>query len=244
MKGLILAGGRATRLKPLTHVTNKHLLPIYNKPLIFYPLEAMAKAGVKDVIITTNPEHVGQLVNLLRTGKDWGLRLTFEIQENPTGGLAEPIKLIEPFAAGDSLLMILGDNIFTHDLAPAVKKFQAAGRGAMIFAKEVENTEHYGVVEMKDGKVVGIEEKPKKPKSNLAQTGIYMYDERVFDFVRNQEPSPRGELEITDLNNKYVAEGALECEVMDGYWIDAGSSFDELLAANNKVAELVKAGKL
>ncbi len=266
MKGLILAGGKATRLRPLTHVTNKHLLPVYNKPLIFYPLEAMAKAGVEDVIITTNAEHVGQLVNLLRTGKDWGLRLTFEIQENPKGGLAEPIRLIEPFARGEQLLMILGDNIFTHDLKPAVDNFKArasgntggeagvgdgsgepagaGSAGAMVFAKSVPNTEHYGVIEMAGGKVVSIEEKPETPKSDLAQTGIYLYDERVFDFVREQQPSARGELEITDLNNKYLAENSLKCEVMDGYWIDAGSSFDELLAANNQVAELVKKGEL
>ena len=246
MKGLILAGGKATRLRPLTHVTNKHLLPVYNKPLIYYPIEAMAKAGVKDVIITTNPEHVGQFVNLLRTGKDWGLRITYEVQENPKGGLAEPIQLIEPFAKGDQLLMILGDNIFTHDLAPAVKAFQAKGAtaGAKIFGKRVKHTEHYGVVEMDGDRVVGIEEKPQKAKSDIAQTGVYMYDERVFDLVRDQQPSERGELEITDLNNVYVKEGALECEVMDGYWIDAGSSFDEFLAANNTVAELVKTGQL
>jgi glucose-1-phosphate thymidylyltransferase len=246
MKGLILAGGKATRLRPLTYVTNKHLLPIYNKPLIYYPIEAMAKAGVKDVIITTNPEHVGSFVNLLRTGQDWGLRITYEVQENPKGGLAEPIQLIEPFAKGEQLLMILGDNIFTHDLGPAVKEFQAKGEraGAKIFGKEVEHAEQYGVVEMQDGKVLGIEEKPEHPKSNLAQTGVYMYDERVFDLARNQQPSDRGELEITDLNNVYVQEGSLECEVMDGYWIDAGTSYDELLAANNKVAELVKSGEL
>lgn len=244
MKGLILAGGRATRLRPLTHVTNKHLLPIYNKPLIFYPLEAMARAGVEDVIITTNPEHVGQLINLLRTGKDWGLRLTFEIQENPKGGLAEPIQLIEPFARGDQLLMILGDNIFTHDLRPAVDRFKSGESGAMVFAKSVSDPKPYGVIEMDSGKVVSIEEKPEKPKSDLAQTGVYLYDEQVFDMVRDQRPSPRGELEITDLNNKYLKAGTLQCEVMDGYWIDAGSSFDELLSANNAVAELVRKGKL
>lgn len=243
---MILAGGKATRLRPLTYVTNKHLLPIYNKPLIYYPIEAMAKAGVRDVIITTNPEHVGSFVNLLRTGKEWGLRITYEVQENPKGGLAEPIQLIEPFAKGEQLLMILGDNIFTHDLGPAVKAFQAKGpgAGAKVFAKEVEHAEHYGVIEMDHGKVVDIVEKPAHPKSNLAQTGVYMYDERVFDLVRDQQPSGRGELEITDLNNVYVKEGKLECEVMDGYWIDAGTSYDELLSANNKVAELVKSGDL
>lgn len=245
MKGLILAGGKATRLRPLTHVTNKHLLPIYNKPLIFYPLEAMAKAGVKDVIITTNAEHVGQLVNLLRTGKEWGLRLTFEIQENPKGGLAEPIQLIEPFARGEKLLMILGDNIFTHDLGPVVARFAKQEKGARVFAKQIKDAQHYGIIELDQaGRVVSIEEKPEHPKSDLAQTGVYLYDERVFDFVRTQQPSERGELEITDLNNLYLREGSLSCDVMDGYWIDAGSSFDELLAANNAVADLVAKGEL
>lgn len=244
MKGLILAGGRATRLRPLTHVTNKHLLPIYNKPLIYYPLEAMARAGVEDVIITTNPEHAGQFINLLRTGKDWGLKLTFEIQENPVGGLAEPIKLIEPFAKGSKLLMLLGDNIFTHNLKPAVDKFRQLDKGAMTFAKAVEHPEHYGVVQLAGEKVVSIEEKPSKPKTNLAQVGAYMYDERVYALAQQVKPSERGQLEITDLNSLYVDEGTCYGEEMEGYWIDAGTSFDELLAANNTVAELVRKGEL
>ncbi|MSU76162.1 spore coat protein [Patescibacteria group bacterium] len=243
MKGVILAGGKATRLRPLTYVTNKHLLPVYNKPLIYYPIEAMARAGVKEVLITTNPEHAGDFINLLQSGKDFGVRFSFEIQEE-AGGISQAIKLAEPFTHGDKLLVLLGDNIFTHDLSGTVKKFEKRKEGAFVFAKEVEDARQYGVIEMAGGKVRSIIEKPKQPKSNLAQTGIYMYDDRVFELIDKLKPSKRGELEVTDLNNFYVEEGTMQCEVMDGYWIDAGTSHDELLAANNKVAELVRKGKL
>lgn len=243
MKGVILAGGRATRLRPLTYVTNKHLLPIYKKPLIYYPIEAMARAGVTEVLVITNPEHAGHFINLLRSGKDWGLRLSFEIQEE-AGGISQAIGLAEPFARGDQLLVLLGDNIFTHDLSDVVKRFKKRDKGAFVFAKEVEDAHQYGVVEMAGDQVKSIVEKPKHPKSNLAQTGIYMYDDRVFDLIDQLKPSARGELEVTDLNNFYVKEGTMQCEIMEGYWIDAGTSHDELLAANQKVAELVKQGKL
>ncbi len=244
MKGVILAGGRATRLRPLTFVTNKHLLPVYNKPMIFYALEAMARAGVRDVLLITNPDHAGQFTDLLGTGEKFGLRITYELQKDATGGIAQAIGLAEPFAAGSKLLVLLGDNIFTHDLGPAVKQFEQRDRGAKIFATAVEHPEHYGVVELAGQKVVSVIEKPQRPKSKLAQTGIYMYDERVFDFIKTLKPSDRGELEVTDLNNLYLKDGSLECEVMNGYWIDAGTSHDELLAANNAVAELVAKGKL
>lgn len=243
MKGVILAGGKATRLRPLTYVTNKHLLPVYNKPLIYYPIEAMARAGITEVLIVTNPEHAGQFINLLRSGKAWGLRLSFEIQEK-AGGMAQVVALAESFARGSKLLVLAGDNIFTQDLKPAVQKFRKLKRGAYTFAKEVDEPQHYGVVEVKDGKAVSIEEKPKKPKSPYAQMGIYMYDDRVFEFVKQQKPSKRGELEITDLNNFYVKEGTCFAEIMEGYWIDVGVSFDEFLGANNKVADLVREGKL
>ena len=243
MKGIVMAGGRATRLRPLTEVTNKHLLPVYNKPLIFYPLEAMVKAGITEVLIVTNPEHAGHFMNLLRSGQRWGLRLSYEIQEE-AGGMAEVVGLAEPFARGSKVLVLAGDNIFTQSLKPAVEKFRKLDRGAMTFAKEVEEPQHYGVVEIKDGKVVSIVEKPRKPKSPYAQMGIYMYDERVFEFVKRQKPSGRGELEITDLNNFYVNEGTCYAQIIDGYWIDVGVSFDELLAANNTVAELVRQKKL
>ncbi|MDZ4243701.1 MAG: sugar phosphate nucleotidyltransferase, partial [Candidatus Doudnabacteria bacterium] len=166
MKGVILAGGKATRLRPLTLVTNKHLLPVYNKPMIYYPLESMKKAGIEDVLIITNPEHAGQFVNLFRSGKEFGLRLFYEIQDE-AGGLSQAVNLAESFAGGERILVILGDNIFTHDLAGAVKKFERRNRGAMIFAKPVENARQYGVVELdKNGKVISIVEKPSEPKSN------------------------------------------------------------------------------
>jgi glucose-1-phosphate thymidylyltransferase len=243
MKGVILAGGKATRLRPLTQVTNKHLLPIYDKPLIYYPLEAMARAGVEDVLLTTNPEHAGHFLQLLGTGREFGLQLTYELQEN-ANGLADAVGLAERFARGSKVLVLLGDNIFTHDLRPRVQAFEQVQRGAVIFATEVQEPEHYGAVELDGERVVGIEEKPARPRSNLAQTGIYLYDERVFDFISELRPSPRGELEITDLNNRYVAEGSLHCETLDGYWIDAGTSHDELLAANNEVARLRREGAI
>ena len=243
MKGVVLAGGKATRLLPLTQVTNKHLLPVYDKPLIYYPLEAMARAGVEEVLLITNPEHAGHFLQLLRTGAEFGLKLTYELQERP-GGLAQAVGLAEPFARGSKLLVLLGDNIFTHDLRRVVESFRGQERGAVIFAAPVDEPQHYGVVEMRDGLVVGIEEKPAVPRSNLAQTGIYLYDERVFSFMDRLAPSARGELEITDLNNIYVSEGTMRCEVLDGYWIDAGTSHDELLEANQKVAELRRQGLL
>jgi glucose-1-phosphate thymidylyltransferase len=243
MKGVILAGGRATRLRPLTEVTNKHLLPIYDKPLIFYPLEAMARAGVEEVLVITNPEHAGHFLQLLRTGREFGLRLTYELQEE-AGGLAQAVGLAEPFARGSKLLVLLGDNIFTHDLSASVARFRGEERGAVIFAKDVSEPQHYGVVELDGDRVVGIEEKPAEPRSSLAQTGIYLYDERVFSFMDRLAPSGRGELEITDLNNIYVDEGSMRCEVLDGYWIDAGTSHDELLAANVEVARLRREGIL
>jgi glucose-1-phosphate thymidylyltransferase len=243
MKGVILAGGKATRLRPLTQVTNKHLLPIYDKPLIYYPLEAMARAGVEEVLLTTNPEHAGHFLQLLGTGREFGLRLTYDLQEAPNG-LADAVGLAEHFARGSKLLVLLGDNIFTHDLGPRVAAFEHQDAGAVIFATEVEEPQHYGVVELDGERVVSIEEKPQAPRSNFAQTGIYFYDERVFDFISALTPSARGELEITDLNNIYVREGSLSCEILDGYWIDAGTSHDELLAANNEVARLRREGSI
>jgi glucose-1-phosphate thymidylyltransferase len=244
MKGVILAGGKATRLRPLTHVTNKHLLPIYDKPLIYYPLEAMARAGVEEVLLTTNPEHAGHFLQLLGTGREFGLRITYDLQEAPNG-LADAVGLAEHFARGSNLLVLLGDNIFTHDLGPRVTAFEEGDEGgAVIFATEVQEPQHYGVVELDGDRVVSIEEKPAHPRSHYAQTGIYLYDTRVFDFIHDLEPSARGELEITDLNRIYVREGSLRCEILDGYWIDAGTSHDELLAANNEVARLRREGAI
>lgn len=244
MKGVILAGGLATRLRPLTLVTNKHLLPIYNKPMIFYSVEAMVRAGIVDVLIVTGPDHAGAFLNLLKSGDEFGLRFSYEIQQE-AGGIAQGIALAQSFADEQKLLVILGDNIFFHDLKSAASDFEKKEKGAKVFAVEMPTESgQYGVIEIdKERKVLSIEEKPKHPKSNLAQTGIYMYDKRVFDFIRKLKPSQRGELEVTDLNNLYVKEGTMHCEMLD-WWVDAGTSFDELLRANNMVAQKVKNGEI
>lgn len=245
MKGVILAGGLATRLRPLTFVTNKHLLPVYQKPMIYYPLEAMKKAGIKEVLLTTAPDHAGHFANLLKAGEDFNLTLYYAIQKNPSGGIAEAISLAEEFARGDNILVILGDNIFNFDLRPAIQKLESQGKGAVVFGVHRDTeSKQYGVIEIdKNGKVLSIEEKPENPKSDIAQTGIYMYDKNVFSYIRNLKPSARGELEVTDLNNCYLKEGTLQCQVID-WWVDAGTSHDELLRANNEVARLVRGGKL
>lgn len=246
MKGLILAGGLATRLRPLTWVTNKHLLPIYNKPMIYYPLQSLVNAGIKEILISTSPDHAGQFANLLKGGDQFGVKLYYSVQENPKGGIAHAIGLAEEFAKGNKITVVLGDNIFNFNLKSAVDKFVKKDKGAMVFGIKMPEMEskHYGVIEMNSvGKVVSIVEKPEKPKSNIAQTGVYLYDERVFDFIRKQKPSARGELEVTDLNNYYLKEGTLDCGILD-WWIDAGTSHDELLHANNLVAEKVRLGML
>lgn len=245
MRGVILAGGFATRLRPLTFVTNKHLLPVYNKPMIYYPLEAMVKAGVKEVLITSSPDHAGHFASLLGAGEDFGIKLYYAVQKNAKGGIAEAISLAEEFAHREKLLVILGDNIFNFNLAKAAEDFEKKEKGAMVFGTKIpEEAGQYGVIEIsKEGQVLSIEEKPELPKSNIAQTGIYMYDHRVCDFIKRLKPSPRGELEVTDLNNMYLEEKSLECRIID-WWIDAGSSHDELLRANNMVAEKVKNGEL
>ena len=237
MKGVVLAGGKATRLRPLTKVTNKHLLPIYDKPLIYYPLQAMARAGIRDVVVITNPEHAGHFIQLLGSGREFGLKLAYELQEE-AGGLAQAVSLAESFVGKEKMLVLLGDNIFTQDLRPSVERFSAEQRGAVIFGVQMEHPEQYGVIEMDGDRVVGIEEKPSTPKSHVVQTGIYMYDEHVWEHLKGLTPSARDELEITDLNNIYVNAGTMRCETLDGYWIDAGTSHDELLAANIAVAEL------
>lgn len=243
MKGVILAGGKATRLRPLTWVINKHLLPIYNKPMIYYALESMQRAGIKEVLLTSSAEHLAQFVNLLKSGKEFGLRLKYAVQDE-AGGISQGILLAEDFAGDEKILVLLGDNIFNHNLDKAVQDFEAQEKGAKVFAKHMAtDSKHYGVIELNEhGKVVTIEEKPENPKSDLAQTGIYMYDKRFAKFIKSLKPSDRGELEVTDLNNKYVEEGTMTCEVMEGWWVDAGTSFDELLRANNLVAELIKSG--
>jgi len=239
MKGIILAGGLATRLRPLTLVSNKHLLPVYNKPMIYYAVESMKKAGVTEVLITSSPKHCGQFINLLKSGFDFGLNFSYAVQDQP-GGIPDAIMLGQNHVGDDNVLVILGDNIFNHPLDKTVKNFDDKGKqGATVFGVEM-NTKsgQYGVIEINQyKKVLSIEEKPKNPKSNLAQTGIYIYDNRVFSFIKRLKPSKRGELEVTDLNNIYLNEGTLNCEILKGLWVDAGTSHDELLRANIKVAE-------
>lgn len=249
MKGIILAGGLATRLRPLTLVTNKHLLPVYNKPMIYYPLEVMQKMGIKEVLLTTSDDHVGDFANLLGSGEDFDLKMYYAIQKNATGGIADAMMLGHEFAKSEPVLVILGDNIFSFDLRSSLDKLEvqikATGKGAMVFGVRLPDlAQQYGVIEIDaEGKVVSIEEKPEKPKSDIAQTGIYAYDGRVFDLIKTLTPSDRGQLEVTDLNNLYLKEGSLLCDVMD-WWVDAGTSYDELLRANNQVAERVRSGQL
>ncbi len=245
MKGVVLAGGLATRLRPLTWVTNKHLLPVYNKPMIYYPLEAIAKAGIEEVLITSSSDHSGDFETLLKSGDEFGLKLLYAVQQNPKGGISEAILLAEEFAKGEKILVLLGDNIFNFDLKSAKDRFEQLDKGAVVFGvKMPTESGQYGVIEIDtNGKVLSIEEKPDNPKSDIAQTGIYMYDETVFNKIKNLSSSARGELEVTDLNNFYVEEGTMKCEIID-WWIDAGTSYDELLRANNLVAEKVKKGEL
>lgn len=244
MKGVILAGGKATRLRPLTLVTNKHLLPVYNKPMIYFPLESMQRAGIKEVLITSSANHLSQFINLLKSGKDFNLKLFYAIQEDSGGGIAQAISLAQDFSAGEPILVILGDNMFTHNLSKAVVDFEKQKRGAKVFAKRMPTeNKQYGVIELdKKGRVVSIEEKPERPKSDLAQTGIYIYDSLVYKYIEELSPSARNELEVTDLNNIYLKKSIVSCEIMEGWWIDAGTSYDELLRANNLVSQLIKSG--
>ncbi len=245
MKGIILAGGLATRLRPLTWVTNKHLLPIYNKPMIYYPILAMKKAGINNVLISTSPDHAGDFAELLKDGSEFGMKFYYSIQSNPKGGIANAIGLSANYVKGEKILVILGDNIFGYNLKNDVENFKKTKKGALIYGVKMNTkAKQYGVIELdKNNKVLSIEEKPEKPKSNIAQIGIYMYDERVFDFINKLKPSSRGELEVTDLNNLYLKENTLSCNIID-WWIDAGTSHDELLKANNLAAEKIKKNEL
>ena len=245
MKGVILAGGFATRLRPLTLVTNKHLLPVYHKPMIYYPLEAMAKAGIHEVLLTSSPDHAGDFANLLNAGEDFNIKLYYAVQKNSKGGIADAIILAEEFSNNEPILVILGDNIFNFNLRDSVEHFEKKKSGAVVFGVRVPTKSgQYGVIEIdKSGKVISIEEKRTKPKSDIAQTGVYLYDSRVFSFIKQLVPSGRGELEVTDLNNFYLKDGSLQCEIID-WWVDAGTSYDELLRANNEVAQMVREGRL
>jgi len=230
MKGVILAGGTGSRMLPLTKVTNKHLLPIYNKPMIYYPLQTLIDAGIKEVLIVSGPGHAGDFVNLLGSGKDFGVRLSYEIQDE-AGGIAQALGLAKNFADEDNITIILGDNIFED-------KFDLMDYtgGAMIFLKEVDDAQRFGVAELSGKEVVSIEEKPKRPKSNLAVTGLYVYDKHVFDIIRTLKPSARGELEITDVNNEYIKRKKMQAKIVNGFWSDAGT-FESLFRASTLIRD-------
>jgi glucose-1-phosphate thymidylyltransferase len=236
VKGVVLAGGLGTRLLPLTRVTNKHLLPVYDRPMILYPLQALLNAGINEVLIVTGGAHAGAFLQLLRDGRELGFaQLSYAYQEGE-GGIAAALALAEDFADGGRICVILGDNIVEGSIRPAVGRFRRQRRGGRIIVKEVPDAERFGVAEVRGDRVVSIAEKPKRPRSRYAVTGIYMYDAQVFDVVRTLRPSGRGELEITDVNNWYLRRGELMCEILDGWWTDAGT-VGSLHRAGNLVAE-------
>lgn len=237
MRGIILAGGSGQRLHPLTRVTNKHLLPVYDRPMIYYAIEQLASAGLDRIMIVTGGNHAGEFLRLLGNGSAFGLRhLDYAYQER-AGGIAEALGLAEYFAGGEPVVVLLADNIFERSVAPIVRRFRSDPRGARLVLAEVDNPGAYGVAVMEGGRLVRIVEKPADPPSRLAVTGLYLYDSRVFEMVKTLTPSGRGELEITDVNNRYLELGELSYELVEGYWADCGESFDMFLRANNLVAE-------
>jgi glucose-1-phosphate thymidylyltransferase len=236
MKGVVLAGGLGSRLMPLTRITNKHLLPVFDRPMIFYPLQTLINAGITDILLVTGGAHAGDFLRLLGNGREFGLAHVNYTYQEGEGGIAAALALAEHFADRDRLCVILGDNLIEGTVAPAIERFRRQPRGARIILKEVPDAERFGVAELRAGRVVSIEEKPARPKSHYAVTGIYLYDEQVFDVIRTLRPSTRGELEITDVNNWYLGRGQLECEVLEGWWTDAGT-FASLHRAGNLVAE-------
>lgn len=234
MKGVILAGGTGSRLFPLTKVTNKHLLPVGQYPMIYHPIYKLINAGLTEILIVTGTEHMGDVVSLLGSGKDFGCRFTYKVQDE-AGGIAQALGLAENFAAGDAVTVILGDNIFEDELGEAVQAY--SGKGAQILLKEVHDPSRYGVAELDGDTVISIEEKPKNPKTNWAVTGVYMYDAGVYDLIRTLKPSARGELEITDVNNFYIQKGLMHSSKMKGWWTDAGTH-ESLETANQLVKSI------
>ncbi|MBI5366948.1 MAG: NTP transferase domain-containing protein [Planctomycetes bacterium] len=235
MKGIVLAGGLGTRLHPLTKITNKHLLPVYNRPMIYYPIQTLVDAGIDDIMIVTGGNHAGDFLRLLANGKDFGLRgISYAYQEGE-GGIAAALALTEHFARGEAIVVVLGDNIIEGNIAGPVRRFREQGKGAKILLKEVPDPQRFGVPVLDGPRVVRIEEKPAQPKSNYAVIGIYCFDNRVYDFARTLKPSARGELEITDVNNRFIEEGSMTYEILEGWWTDAGT-FESLHHASNLVA--------
>jgi glucose-1-phosphate thymidylyltransferase len=237
MKGIILAGGTGSRLLPLTKVTNKHLLPVYNKPMIFYPIETLTSAGITDIMIVSGKGHAGHFLELLGSGASCGVRFTYEIQD-AAGGIAQALGLAASWVGSDPVAVVLGDNIFKDSIKSDVASFQG---GAKIFLKEVSDAQRFGVAEVAGERVTGIEEKPRQPRSNLAVTGLYLYDATVFSIIRTLTPSGRGELEITDVNNAFIQKGQMQFRVLEGFWSDAGT-FESLLRASLLVRKHERAG--
>ena len=236
MKGIILAGGLGTRLQPLTKVTNKHLLHVYDKPMIFYPLEVLVDAGITDIMVVTGGNNAGDFLRLLGNGREFGLHHLHYAYQEGEGGIAEALSLAKFFADEDLLCVVLGDNIIEDSIVPYVDKFKKQAAGAKILLKEVPDCQRFGVPVLEGHKVVEIREKPPVAPSKYAVTGIYMYDHRVFDIISTLEPSKRGELEITDVNNRYIELGEMTYDILEGWWTDAGT-IDSLLRANNLVAQ-------
>ena len=236
MKGVVLAGGTGSRLNPLTRVTNKHLLPMFDKPMVYYPIQTLVNAGIEEILLVTGGKNSGDFLRLLGNGRDFGLKhLNYAYQEGE-GGIADALGLAEYFASGEPICVVLGDNIIENNIREAVANYKKQKHGAKILLKEVSDAQRFGVAEIHDDRVVGIEEKPSVPKSNYAVIGIYLYDSTVFQKIRHLKPSGRGELEITDVNNFYVEEAAMTFEILEGWWTDAGT-FESLLRANNLVAK-------
>jgi glucose-1-phosphate thymidylyltransferase len=237
MKGILLAGGSGSRLLPLTKVTNKHLLPIGPKPMIYYPIEKLRDSGIREILVVTGRDHMGDVMNLLGSGRDFGVAFTYKVQDE-AGGIAQALGLAEHFVGSDRCIVILGDNIFQASVRPYVEAFEKQASGAKILLKRVPDPGRYGVAEVSpgDGRIVGIEEKPKRPKSDYAVTGIYMYDAEVFAIIRSLKPSGRGELEISDVNNAYIRRGTMTWNELEGEWTDAGT-FESLLNANRLMSD-------
>lgn len=236
MKGVILAGGLGTRLFPLTKITNKHLLPIYDRPMIYYPIQTLINAGIRDILIVTGGNNAGDFLRLLGNGKEFGLKhINYTYQEGE-GGIADALKLAEYFAEEGKICVVLGDNLIETNIAHAVQAFERQKSGAKILLKEVPDPQRFGVAEIQGNRIVGIEEKPKLPRSNNAVIGIYLYDPAVFTIARTLKPSARGELEITDVNNEYIRRGELTYDFLDGWWTDAGT-FESLMRASNLVSQ-------
>ena len=236
LKGVVLAGGTGSRLYPLTKITNKHLLPIYHKPMIYYPIETLVNAGIRDILVVTGGKNAGDFLRLLANGKEFGLSHVNYTYQEGEGGIAEALSLAEHFADSHRICVILGDNIIEGNIAGPVADFARQPCGAKVMLKEVDDAERFGVAELRDGRVVGIEEKPRSPRSRYAVTGIYLYDSTVFEKIKKLKPSARGELEITDVNNRFIQEGTMTYDFLEGWWTDAGT-FESLRRATNLVAE-------